>query len=399
MKEIRIGIIGAWGLRGHLASYALAQDKVKIVMAADIYRDSLDACQNYYREEHGQEIEISLDYRQVLAREDINAVFISSPDYMHYEHALAALKAGKDVYLEKPMAIELEHADEILRCAYETKSKLFLGHNMRYFPIVLKMKEMIDNGLIGEVQAIWCRHYVSYGAEAYFKDWHSQQKYSNGLLLQKGAHDIDVIHWLAGAYTQRAVGMGKLSVFNQNTRRQPAELPEEQRYKPFHKDVVFPPEKDKDFSAAIDIEDHSMLMMQLDNGVQATYMQCMYSPDSERNYMVLGSKGKLENIGDAGDCEVHVYTELRGGFRSPNIVYKVDEKSGGHGGSDPEIVKAFIDFIRDDIAPNTSPVAARMAVAAGIAATNSLRSGNIPQEISPLDAELLEYFAKGQPRA
>ncbi len=55
------------------------------------------------------------DYRVLLAREDIEAVFVCSPDFLHEEHAVAALEAGKDVYLEKPMAITIEGCDRILR--------------------------------------------------------------------------------------------------------------------------------------------------------------------------------------------------------------------------------------------------------------------------------------------
>lgn len=104
-----------------------------------------------------------------------------------------------------------------------TGSKLFVGHNMRYFPVVLKMKEIIDSGLIGDVQCGWCRHFINYGGDAYFRDWHSERKNTNGLLLQKGAHDIDVMHWLMGSRTRRVVGMGMLSVYDRCSRRSPDE--------------------------------------------------------------------------------------------------------------------------------------------------------------------------------
>lgn len=56
------------------------------------------------------------------------------------------------------------------------------------------MKELIDAGAIGEVKTIWCRHFVGNGGDYYFKDWHAERKNTTSLLLQKGAHDIDVIH-------------------------------------------------------------------------------------------------------------------------------------------------------------------------------------------------------------
>lgn len=390
MDKIKIGIIGAWGLRGFLASFALSIKDTEVVALCDIHDDCLEKSKKYYTEKHNQNPDVYKDYKEMLKRDDINAVFVTSPDYMHKEHAVAALNAGKHVYLEKPMAITLQDCDLILETAYKTGSKLFLGHNMRYFPVVLKMKEIIDSGIIGNVQSIWCRHFVFYGGSAYFKDWHSQRKFSNGLLLQKGSHDIDVIHYLADSYTKTVVGMGKLSVYDKNPNRQS----EGQRFIVDLK-TAYPPDKEKDLSYNIDVEDHSMILMQLENGVQSTYMQSMYAPTSERNYVVIGDKGQLENIGDGGDCKIDVYTDIRE-FRKPSITHHLKPVEGTHGGSDPEIVKAFINFIKDGVVPNISPVAARMSVACGIGGTESIRSGNEPRHIKPLPSELVKYFNNGQ---
>ena len=114
------------------------------------------------------------DYRDLLNDKDICAIFILTPDFLHEDHAVAALEAGKAVFLEKPLAISIEGCDRILQTAHATGNRLFVGHNMRYFPVVQKMKEVIDSGLIGEVQCGWCRHFISYGGDAYFRDWHSE---------------------------------------------------------------------------------------------------------------------------------------------------------------------------------------------------------------------------------
>ena len=70
------------------------------------------------------------DYRELLKIKDIDAVMIASPDFLHEEQTVAALEAGKAVYLEKPMAITIDGCDRILRTAYETGSKLFVGHGI-----------------------------------------------------------------------------------------------------------------------------------------------------------------------------------------------------------------------------------------------------------------------------
>ncbi len=386
MKTLNIGSIGVGG-RGMIArSVHKPEAGVRVVMGADIAPEKFEA----FREYAGQDVRTTSDYRELLAAPDIDAVFVTMPDYCHEEITIAALRAGKAVYLEKPMAITIEGCDRVLNAAWETGSKLFLGHNMRYFPVVLKMKEIIDSGLIGDIQAGWCRHFIGYGGDAYFRDWHSERKNTTGLLLQKGAHDIDVMHWLMNGYTKRVVGMGMLSVYDQCKRR-PPEVPGCAKWDT----AQWPPLEQTGFSPIIDIEDHSMIMMQLDNGKQASYTQCHYTPDSERNYTFIGTRGRIENIGDHGDCKVHVWTR-RGPRATPDIVYQLKPLEGSHGGADPIIMKEFINFVRTGAPTSTSPVAARNAVAVGVLGHASMRTGCVPQDIPPLSEKLQDYFANGQ---
>lgn len=89
----------------------------------------------------------------------------------------------------------------------------------------------------------------------------------------------------------------------------------------------------------------------------------------------------LKTSGDFGDCRIHVWTQ-RGSRREPDIIYNLKASDGGHGGSDPNIVNAFFDFVRDGKPPVVSPVAARNAVAAGALAHCSMRNGNMPMGYS-----------------
>ncbi len=387
MKTLKVGAIATGG-RGRNAWQAHdPENGVVMTAGADISETAREDFKKQF-----PDAVVFDDYRKLLKLKDVGAVFISTPDYLHEEMAVAALKAGKAVYLEKPMAITIEGCDRILKTAMETGSKLFIGHNMRHFPVILKMKEIIDSGLIGEIQVGWCRHFVNYGGDAYFRDWHSEQRYATGLLLQKGAHDIDVMHWLMGGYTKSVVGMGMLSVYNRCGRRS-EKTPGCAKWDA----AQYPPLTQTGFSPIIDVEDHSMIMMQLDNGTQATYMQCHYSPDAERNYTFIGTQGRIENIGDAGTCEIHVWTR-RGPRETPDIIYKLKPAVGGHGGADGPIVENFLNFVRFGAKTNTSPIAARNAVAAGVLGHCSMRTGCNRQDVPPLPKKLIEYFANGQIR-
>ena len=392
MKKTGIGLIGAdFSLRAALIEKNYPRDTAEMSAVCDRNPAMLER----YREEHpDSRAYLCSDWKELLANPDVDAVCIMVRDQYHEEIAVAALEAGKAVYLEKPMALSVEGCDRILETAWRTGSKLFIGHNMRYVPSILKMKEIIDSGLIGEIQSVWVRHFINYGS-CYFRHWCARRETCNGLLLQKGAHDIDVIHWLAGGYTTRVVGMGRLSVYNRTTGRlAPGEAPDRKiSWDP----GCWPPLELKGLDPDLNVEDHNMMLMQLDNGVQASYEQCMYTPDAERNYTFIGTRGRVENIGDFGDCRIHVWTR-RGSRSEPDIIYHLKATDEGHGGSDPEIVNAFFDFVRTGKNPVVSPVAARNAVAAGAMAHHSMRHGNIPMDIPPVRSELLEYFANGQKR-
>ena len=251
------------------------------------------------------------------------------------------------------------------------------------------MKEVIDSGAIGAVQSVWVRHFVNYGS-CYFRHWCARRESCTGLLLQKGCHDIDVIHWLTGAYTTRVVGMGRLSVYNRTVNRlAPGEKPDRQVS---FTAAAWPPLALEKLAPDMDVEDHNMILMQLSNGVQASYEQCMYTPDAERNYTFIGDRGRVENIGDFGDCEVRVWTS-RTRRDSPDVVYHLRDRSDGHGGSDRRIVEAFFDYVQFDRMPSVSPVAARYAVAAGVMGHESMRRGNAPMDVPELPANLAAYFS------
>lgn len=246
-----------------------------------------------------------------------------------------------------------------------------------------RMKEVIDSGTIGEVQSVWCRHFISYEGDAYFKDWHSERRHTTSVLLQKGAHDIDIIHWFAGAYTRRVSAMGKLSVYNQVTDRRREDEPGNSKWGRDN----WPPLTQKGLSPKIDVEDHSMVLMHLENGVQASYQQCHYSPDDHRKYTVIGTKGRIENCGDlsTGDhwATIRLWTYRCGYQEEGTESIRIPSTSGTHGDADPMVVNDFLDYIRTGRRTGATPLDARMSVAAGFFAARSLREENVPFDISP----------------
>ena len=372
LHDINFAVLGAHG-RGRIAFHVHRPDEgLRLVAACATHLENLD----HYKERCGPGFWLTTDYRKILADPAIHAVFVCTPDHLHAEHAIAALRAGKHVFLEKPMAISIAECDAIVAAAEGSSGKLYVGHNMRFFPVIRKMKELIDEGRIGRVEAVWCRHFISYGGDAYFKDWHSERKNVTSLLLQKGAHDIDIIHHLAGGHTRRVVGMGKLSVYNEVKDRRQAHEPGDAT---FNRDN-WPPLSQKGLSPVIDVEDHSMILMQLDNGVQASYLQCHYTPDDVRNYTVIGTEGRIENYGSHSTEEklaaVHLFNSRRGYAESGDEVFPIPYVEGSHGGADPQLLEDFVKFLRGEPSKGATVRDARLAVATGCQGAVSLRSGS-----------------------
>lgn len=385
MNDLQIGVIGVGG-RGGLARHAHRPGEgSRIVACCDVSELMLEKGREWY----GNDIFTTSDVKTLLAQ-DVDAVFICTPDWLHEEQAVAALEAGKAVYLEKPMAITTTGCDRILATAARLNGRLYLGHNMRHMTFVQKMKELIDGGAIGEVKTAWCRHFVGHGGDFYFKDWHADRRNTTGMLLQKAAHDIDVLHWLCGGYTERVNAMGGLTVYGDIESKQTDTVDRR------HSASVdnWPPLSQTDLYPTIDIEDVSMMQMELDNGVFAAYQQCHFTPDYWRNYTIIGTEGRMENLGDTQPNAVVKLWNRRVNDYNPDAdeTFAVGATSSDHGGADGRIVAEFVRYAGEGGAVKTSPLAARYSVAAGCGATESLRNGGIPVAVEQVEESVASYF-------
>lgn len=388
--RVRLAVIGV-GLRSEIAMHALEGGVGEIVAVVDPDSGARSrATAHFTNVQANAEVRAFATQRELIESDaQVDAAFVTSPDHTHAEIAIDLLRAGIAVYLEKPIAISLADSDAILQAAYDSGTRLYVGHNMRHMAVVRQMREIIKRGEIGEVKAVWCRHFVGNGGDFYFKDWHAERAKSNGLLLQKGAHDIDIIHWLAGGYASVVSGMGDLSVYGALKDRR--DNSDRSMTDWFSLDA-WPPLTQTELNPVVDVEDISMMMMRLDNGVLASYEQCHFTPDYWRNYTVIGTEGRLENFGDTDDAVVRVWNRRTTYSASGDAEYAIQGDPSGHDDADKLTVAEFIRFVRDGSSTETSPIAARNAVAAAIAATESLRDGSLPRRVVPVDDDLVAYF-------
>ncbi|MGN6744138.1 MAG: Gfo/Idh/MocA family protein [Amnibacterium sp.] len=381
---LRVGIIGI-GQRAEIAEHVGQTDTPARLVAAV---DTTEAGRARAAQWFGPDVAVFARLEDAIAA-GLDVAIVTTPDDTHAAVTLPLLEAGISVYLEKPMAITLDDCDRLLEAAAASGARLYVGHNMRHSAVVKQMKALIDAGEIGEVKAVWCRHFVGNGGDYYFKDWHAERARVNSLLLQKASHDIDVIHWLAGRSTKRVTGLGTLTVYGDVTDRRSREgeiMPEWFSFE------NWPPEAQTGLNPIIDVEDVSMMLMDLGDGVTASYEQCHFTPDYWRNYTVIGTKGRLENFGDTPGGVIRIWNRRRTWSLEGDIEIPIQGEGEGHEQADFLTMGEFLRHVATGAPTAVSPIAAREAVAAGALAADSLRDGSTPRDVPQLDPALVAHF-------
>ncbi|MBS1853310.1 MAG: Gfo/Idh/MocA family oxidoreductase [Acidobacteria bacterium] len=163
--QIQLGLIGA-GIQGQYdTKVALQVPGVKLVAVADCYDGRLARSKELW----GPEVFTTRDYQEVLARKDVDAVIVATPDHWHKQAAVDALKAGKDVYCEKPMIHVYSDGPEMIEAARATKRILQVGSQRVSSVVYAKAKELLAAGAIGQLNMVtaWWDRNSSLGAWNY----------------------------------------------------------------------------------------------------------------------------------------------------------------------------------------------------------------------------------------
>jgi predicted dehydrogenase len=134
----------------------------------------------------------------------------------------------------------------------------------------------------------------------------------------------------------------------------------------------------------VDVEDNNVMIMELEGGIKASYLQCHFTPDYHRNYTIIGTEGRIEN--SEPEMKVWVKTRRSESWRElADREYKIKAAVGGHGGADPVICDDFLDMVILGKEPLATPEAGRMSVAAGCAGADSMRNGGKVVEVAPIN--------------
>lgn len=143
-------------------------------------------------------VRATTDVEEILADESVELVSLCTPDYTHYELALRCLEAGKHLLLEKPLALENEKAEEILRRANKKRLRISVGYEFRINPAVVHLRNLVEAGTLGDIQAFTLYHYRTPFRRDKWNKWIQKREFSGGLLIEETCHWFDLAEYVTG---------------------------------------------------------------------------------------------------------------------------------------------------------------------------------------------------------
>lgn len=378
----------------------------------------------------------------MIRDERVDRVIIAARDDLHAEPIVRSLEAGADVVVEKPLTIDAPGAVRIEEAVARTGRTVVLTFNYRYSPRNSALRQVLQDGEIGEVTSIdfsWMLD-TNHGAD-YFRRWHREKKNSGGLLVHKSSHHFDLVNWWLRAQPRRVYASGGLRFYGAENAaarglgERPArgthdggdlfelDLRTDSRLKALYLDAEQHDGylRDRDvFSEGITIEDNLALIVDYDSGATLSYSLNAHSPWEGYRVAVNGTRGRAElEVIERGavlageGLHPAVDPSLAGGERASGprpegerlIVQNhwaearevpILSGTGGHGGGDSLLLSDVFEGPGDD--PLSRPADwsdGIRSIAVGIAGNRSLETG-MPVQIADLGIRLLEN--PGDPR-
>ena len=332
---VGIGIIGCGGRMLDVAKQVLAQsDELRF---ATIY-DPNEAAVQQARDVLSSEARAYDDYRGVVNDAAVDWVMIGSWNCFHAEQSIAALQAGKHVFCEKPLATTLDDCLAIRKACDESGKQFAIGFTLRYSPHCRKVKEILESGAIGDIVSMEFNETLPFNHGGYIhQDWRRKTELAGTHLLEKCCHDLDLVNWYVGSLASRVASFGGLNFFVPHNQFHADRIGLDEKGRPAYRG--WPLATQCPFTSEKDIVDNQVVIMEFANGVRATFHTNCQAAIAERRMYILGTEGTLRaNVfGDKIEVE-------RVGWNPVRNVYDTAQ-GGGHGGSDPVLVRELAQFM------------------------------------------------------
>ncbi len=386
MSELNIAVIGASRRSAMIFDYLKKHPEEGKVVG--VFDPISSASQKLIEQHNAPKTRVYSSLTEAVEDENVDAVFVGTPDNEHVRPVTAALKAGKHVYVEKPMAITLDDCDTIINVAKDAKQVFYLGMNLRHGPVHEKMHEVLAEGQLGKLLTIEANEYY-HGGRTYFRRWNRLREFGGGLWVTKACHDFDLLNWFAGGQPARVFATSSLSYYKPkpeaSTHCRNCPLKDECRdfydiqnpeasewTKEFAElgqlveEVSGQPQDLCLFNSDKDTFDNGIAVVDYDNDVRATYTVNVVSARDTRQLRLMGTEGSAEC--DMAEGIVTVWKR----YTDEKTVYNLKDKmASSHGGADDQILADFFECCRTGKNPRSSWADGRLSLKVALAARES----------------------------
>ena len=345
MKKVNIGIIGC-GLMGMdiVRRLLRCSDQLNISALYDPNENSIQQAKS----ELNSSVIVCSDYIDIMKMSDVDWVMIASWNKFHCEQVVAAFEAGKHVFCQKPLAINLEELIQIQN-AWKKNKKLFnLGFTLRYSPHYRKIKEIISDGYIGQIISMEFNETLEFNHGGYIMgDWRRLQCNAGTHLLEKTCHDIDIANWMTNSLAKRVASFGGLNYFKPENAHHINRIGKNKDGKPAYSAMGGPINLNP-FHSDKDIVDNQVAILEYNNGIRATFHTNLNSAIPERRMYIVGTEGAIR--ADVLSGEIFV---KRIGFETKCENLSTGAK-GIHGDGDEFLVRELTESMLNKKTPSVS---------------------------------------------
>ena len=342
-KKIRMGFIGV-GAMGYSHLELFHQQCAKQAEAVALCASNTERLRRAQKIAPDTEL---FKNELALIKSDLDAVVISSPNFTHVPLALEAIKAGKHVFLEKPVGVTTAECRKLLRASQKSDRILMIGHELRYSPYFAKIKQLIDKGAVGVPQMAWCKEFRG-PFQPKSRNWIQDRRKSGGCLVDKNCHHFDLMNWWLNSRPKRVSAFGSNAI-------------------------------NRVISGPNQVHDHATASWEYSNGAKGTLHLSLFAHEPPKETLEMGVVG-LEGVLQTNLDNLKLLHWVKGKRKGEPKVVRVNAKRGigwgGHLGF-AEMHPAFIKAIRTGVQPLTSVENTIDGTLLAIAAEQSIREKKI----------------------
>jgi predicted dehydrogenase len=226
-SAVRVGLLGCGGRGSNHIETILKNTDARVVALADMFQDRLDTAKQFVDKLSAAKGHAGIDktflgpkaYQQIAESKDVDAVVIATPPYYHVEHLATVVAAGKHVYCEKPVAVDVPGTRRVLEIGQRAEGKLSLdvGFQIRMAPPFIELAKRVHAGALGEIVTGEAHYYCNAlnlnfsnlpPAMLRLRNWVQDRVLSGDIIVEQNIHAIDICNWMLNGHPVKAIGRG-----------------------------------------------------------------------------------------------------------------------------------------------------------------------------------------------